>query len=192
VGDAATSKRWLCCVCALQLLLCAHVQAAALLPARVQAQLVTKAADYDRSQASRAAPRLVLIAARAGDAESVAHARSLARELADIEKIAGAEHREEIVLVQQAADAVREIKARDAAIVYLSSGLDGEVPQIASGLAGTTVLTIGGAAGYAEKGAVLGFETVSGRVEMVVNLAQGRRQNVDFRAAFLALVRVIR
>jgi hypothetical protein len=192
VGDAATSKRWLSCVFALQMLLCAHVQAAALLPARVQAQLVTKAADYDRSQASRSGTRLVLIAARAGDAESVAQARSLAREIADIEVIAGAAHREEVVLVKRAADALREIKTRDAAIVYLSSGLDSEVPAIAAGLTGTTVLTIGGTSGYAEKGAVLGFETVSGRVEMVVNLPQGKKQNVEFRSAFLALVRVIR
>jgi hypothetical protein len=192
VGDPATSKRWLSCVFALQLLLCGHVRAAASLPARVQAQLVTKAADYDRSQASRSGTRLVLIAARTGDAESVAQARSLARELAEIEMIAGAAHHEEVVLVRRASDAVREIKTRDAAIAYLSPGLDSEVPDIAAGLTGTTVLTIGGAAGYAEKGAVLGFETVSGRIEMVVNLAQGKKQNVEFRSAFLSLVRVIR
>ena len=44
---------------------------------------------------------------------------------------------------------------------------------------------------YVAKGAVLGFELVSGRPKLIINLAQAQRQDVAFRAEVLKLMRVV-
>jgi hypothetical protein len=45
-------------------------------------------------------------------------------------------------------------------------------------------------ADYVPAGIVLGFDLVSGRPKLVVNLSQARRQHVDFRAEVLKLMKV--
>jgi len=62
---------------------------------------------------------------------------------------------------------------------------------VAEQLVGKNVLTVASVLGYVAKGAVLGFELVSGRTKLVINLDQAKRQNVAFRADALALMRIV-
>jgi hypothetical protein len=162
------------------------------LPVRVQAQLLAKVAEYDRSLTSRSGERTILLVARRGSAGSIAQASALGRELAQFSQIGGGAHKERVLEVGSAAEVGGAAREAGAAMVYLSSDLLDLVPGIAEALSGVTVLSVGSASGYAEKGAVLGLEEESGRAQLVVNLPQSKRQNIAFRAAFLNLARVIR
>jgi hypothetical protein len=85
-----------------------------------------------------------------------------------------------------------DIEQREASIVYLSAGLGPEVPAIAAALDGTTVLTVSSVGRDVERGAVLGFDIVSSRPQIAVNLARARAQHLELDSQFLRLVRVIR
>lgn len=44
---------------------------------------------------------------------------------------------------------------------------------------------------YVAGGAILGFELVSGRPRMVLNLGQAKKQGVAFRAQVMKLMRIV-
>jgi hypothetical protein len=75
--------------------------------------------------------------------------------------------------------------------VYVTPGLADDVDAIAEGLTGVDVLTVSAVALHVAKGIVLGFELVSGKVKLDVNLAQARRQSVAFSAELLQFARVV-
>lgn len=161
-------------------------------PPRAQARLLVKVAEYERNLVRREGPRVILLVRKAADAESASIAEEMAAELKLAEAVAGGPHSEVIVDFSSARALLAEVKSHEAAIVYLSSGLQEHIAGIASALDGVSVLTAGCGPGDAERGAVLGFDMVSGRIQLVVNLPRARSQNAAFRPEFLRLARVIR
>jgi hypothetical protein len=164
----------------------------AAVPARLQAELLAKVAAYDRNFAARAGSRaLVLVAVKDGDAESARSAEAIQKALAGLGPIAGLPHDEALIGFGDASTFARTIRARRAAIAYLPAGFsEGEIAGVARALEGADVLSVGAIASYVPKGAVLGFDLVSGKPKLLVHLGQARRQNVAFGAEILKLMQV--
>jgi hypothetical protein len=161
-------------------------------PVRLQAELLAKVAAYDRSFAERARGRaLVLVVVKPGAAESERVGEQILAELAVLPEIGNLPHREEKVLYQSPRALADLVKARGAAIIYMSTNLADQVAPIAAALDGVSVLSVGVVAAYVQSRAVLGFDAQSGKPKLVVHLDQARRQRVDFRAGLLQLARVM-
>jgi hypothetical protein len=160
-------------------------------PAIVQAQIATRILPFERGFAARAGSSItVVIAERAKDADSASAATQIAKALADIGAIGGRPLRTHTVTYAGAAGLVAETKKRGALFVYLTPGLAGEVPAIAASFIESGVLTMAAVESYVPRGAVLGVEVQDGKPRMSINLAQARKQKLDFPSAVLKLARV--
>jgi hypothetical protein len=161
-------------------------------PVGLQAELLAKVAAYDKNFAARAGDRVhVLLITRPNDPESVRTAAHMESALRDVKDIGGLPHDEVTFGFPGAKALVDQIKARHAAIVYVTPGLGSEIEGMRDALVGVSVLTVGAVADYVPKGTVLGFDVVSGKPKLVVNLGQARKQGVAFKAEVLKLMRVI-
>ena len=160
-------------------------------PVPLEAQLLAKVAGYDRNLPNRAGPRVkVLLVVRAGNPQSNRTASEMQRELGSISEIAGLPH-DEIMVSYSDAASLRAMCDRDSiAIVFLAPGLAEEVEGLRAALEGGDVLTVAAVPDYVPKGIVLGFDLVSGKPKLVVQLTQARKQHVDFSSSVLKLMRV--
>ncbi|MBI2389576.1 MAG: YfiR family protein [Deltaproteobacteria bacterium] len=174
------------------LLLSRLARGAASVPPNLQAQLVVKVAAFDRNFAARAgATALVLAVQRGGDNDSTRLASAVVKSLGDLGDIAGRPKQVEILTFASATALADRIKKNKVAIAYLSTGLDDELPQVASALVGVDVLTYGATGGYASKGTVVGFDLEESKPKLVVNVARAKAQNVSFKAELLKLARIV-
>jgi hypothetical protein len=163
-----------------------------IVPLERQAELLALVAAYDRNMATRAGERLhILLVPNAADPESIGTAHRMEAALRSIPEIAGKAHDERIAPFSSATDLVGECRSRRVAIVYLASGLTHQIPTIRSALEGVDVLTVGAVPEYVDLGVILGFDVLSAKPKLLVNLAQARRQHVDLRATLLKLAKVI-
>lgn len=161
------------------------------LPSGVQAELIAKIAAYDRNLRTRAgAEVLVLIVHKRGNALSRRLASQLKHELGDIPDIAGLPQRSWSIRFSGAAELARTIRASKAAILYLSTGLRAELPAIVEALDGVDILSVAAKPSYVPLGIGAGFDLVAGRPKLLCNLTHARKQNVDFKAELLRLMRV--
>jgi hypothetical protein len=161
-------------------------------PIRLQAELLSKVAAYDREFSNRAGQRaLVLVVVKPGSAESERAAEQMSAELAVLSDIGGLPHAQETVRYTSAPALGELVRGRTPAVVIFSAALDDQVESVARVLDGVSVLSVGVSAAYVPRGAVLGFDVESGKPKLVVNLGQARRQRVAFRPELLRLARVI-
>jgi hypothetical protein len=160
-------------------------------PIRLQADLLAKVASYDRNFAARAGQLArVLIVVAAADSDSKLTATDMRNALGAIPTVGGLAHEEEVVSYVDATSLAEACRARRAAIVYLAPGFSGQIAAIRDAVGALKLLTVASLADYVPAGIVLGFDLVSGRPKLVVNLSQARRQDVDFRAEVLRLMMV--
>ncbi len=161
-------------------------------PVRAQVELLAKVATYDRNFRARAGHEArVLVVIKASDAESERLASALSQELGALPSIAGLPPRPSTLRYTTPQALAAEVRARQAAIVYLSTGLGDQMPAIATALVGVDVLSAAVSASYAAVGSVLAFELSSGRPKLLIHLAQAKRQNVAFTPELLRLAKVI-
>jgi YfiR/HmsC-like len=161
-------------------------------PVRLQAELLSKAAAYDRGFAARARGRvLVFVVVKTNDPESARVGEQIMSELGVLEHIGGLPHSEELIRHTSPGALAELCKTRLPAIVYLSTNLGDQVEQIADALDGLSILSVAVSASYVPKRAIFGFDSESGKPKLLVNLGQARRQQVAFRAELLRLARVI-
>lgn len=161
-------------------------------PLDLQVELLAKVAAYDRNFAARAGAEARVVIVRrpsVADSERVAsHVHAALRALSAIDGLPPAPS----LLDWVDANAVRDaVKARRAAIVYFAPGLGDDMASIAKALDGADVLSAAASPAYVQKGAVLGFDLVSGKPKLLVNLGAARRQNVAFKAELLKIAKVI-
>ena len=160
-------------------------------PVSVQAELLAKIVAYDRNFISRAGDHVdVLILTKAGDGRSQRVGAQMQSALAGVGDFVGLPHSEFIGVFSNAAEVVAACKSKSFAIVYVTPGFEDDILGIAGGLSGTSVLTVSTVPGYVQKGIVLGFDSVSGKSKLLVNLTQARLQDVAFKAELLKLMRV--
>ena len=160
-------------------------------PVGLQAELTAKIAGYDRNYAPRAGSRAkVFIVSRPGDAESTKVANQARAAFGGLQEIGGIGHDEIAVSFASAKALADEVGKQKPALVYLSTGLSSDVAAIADALNGRDVVTVAALAGDVAKGAVLGFDLVSGKPKLLVHLTQAKKQNAAFKAEALKLMKV--
>jgi len=160
-------------------------------PIALQAELVAKVASYDRNLPARAGDRVhVLIVVKAKDDASSAFAKHMESALGGLDKIGGLPH-DEVTSPFGGAKALADAcRSKRIAIVYLAPGLGEEVPGIRAALDGVNVLSVAADASDVARGIVLGFDLVSGKPKLVVNLTQAKRQHVAFKSEVLKIMKV--
>jgi hypothetical protein len=152
---------------------------------------LAKVTGYDRNFEARSGEQArVLIMIAPGDSDSKLTATDMKSALAAVPSVGGLSHDEEIASYVDAPTLGEMCRAKHIAIVYLTPGFSGEIPAIRDAVGSLKLLTVASLADYVPAGIVLGFDLVSGRPKLVVNLSQARRQHVDFRAEVLKLMRV--
>jgi hypothetical protein len=160
-------------------------------PVGLQAELLTKVAAYDKNLAARAGDKVhVLILTRHGDADSSRAAAQMQTSLGSIAAIAGLPHDEVIASYSSGAQLAAMIRERHIAILYVAPGLGPEIEAIRFALDGADVLSASAIADYVPRGIVLGFDLVSGKPKLLVQLTQARRQNVALKADVLKIMKV--
>jgi hypothetical protein len=162
-----------------------------LVPESLQAELVAKMAAYDRSFAARAGDRAhVLIFDKPDDANSARSAAHLEAAFHALGDVGGLPHDETIVEWPGAGALAQVVRARHAAIVYFTPGFAQDIGAIRTSLDGVDVLSVTAVGDYVPLGIVLGFDLVSGKPKLLVNLGQARKQHVAFMAEVLKMARV--
>jgi hypothetical protein len=160
-------------------------------PPRLQAELLARVAAYDKSFARRAGDAArVLLVARASDNESTRTIAQLKTALGEIDRVGDLPHEETIVTYEGAPGIAAACRARRASIVVFGPGFSRDVEEIRAALDGVDVLSVSAVAEYVPRGIVLGFDLVSSRPKLLVNLTQARRQGIAFRADVLKIMRV--
>lgn len=163
------------------------------LPLSLQVRLLARLGSYDRNFRSRAgAVATILIAGRKTDADSAFEQSSLARALADVHDIGGVPLRVVEVELNDPEALAKRCRAEKVAVLYLTVGLEAEMPRLAAALDNSDILTVGTTARHAENGAVVSFALEEARPKLIINLPRARAQNVDFRAEVLALARLVK
>jgi hypothetical protein len=163
-------------------------------PVGLQAELTAKLAAHDKGMPARASSSLkIAILIKRGNAESASTATHLQAAFAGLGAIAGLPHQEQVVNFTDAAALAALIKAESFAIVYLTQGFDADVESIRSALDGVSVMTCATVPDYvARGGAVIGFDLVSGKSRILVNLPQAKKQSVNLDSNVLTIATVFK
>ena len=160
-------------------------------PVPLQAELVSKAAAYDRRLASKVNGKLRLLSVYDGeDADSAAVAILFRNRIKAIGKVGGYPVQADIKPFTDAEDLADTCRG-GIAVLYLSTGLHKGMPKIAESLNGVSVFSIAAEARCVPRGAVLGFDLVGGRPKMLVHLKQAKAQNVQLRSSLLKLAEIV-
>jgi hypothetical protein len=185
---------WLALSVAVPLFTASYSQAqSGSVPVELQAELLSKLAAYDRNFRARAEPRAkVLIIFKPGSPKSNLSAAAMKLALSRTERIGGLPHEEQLVAFHDAPGVAHLCRAQKAAILYVTAGFDPEINALRAALTGVDVLSVSADPVDVPHGIVLGFELVSGKPKIVLNLQQARQQNVNFSADVLRLMRVYR
>ncbi len=161
-------------------------------PIDLQVKLLGKVAPYDRHFKARAGDRVeVLVVRRSGDPLSKRVSGEMARELGKLDDIGGRALRVRTYDYENAAELRALVASERIAIVYFAPGFRDSLEDIASELDGSDVLSVASVASDVP-GLVLGFDLVSSKPKMLLDLEQAKRQNVAFRSKVLKLMKVYR
>jgi hypothetical protein len=164
---------------------------AATVPAELQVELLSKLAAYDRNFAARAGKAaLILVIVKRDSPKSSLSAAAMKAALSRADRIGGLPHQELTVTYESAAALAALCRTKRAAIVYVTPDLESEIGAIKSSLSGIDVLSVSAIPENVPRGIVLGFEVISGKPKLAINLGQARQQRVDFKAEVLKLMKV--
>lgn len=164
-----------------------------LVPADVQAELLAKLAGYDRNFEARAGNEaVILLVVKPRNPQSSTSAAIMRSALGRLDRVGGVPHREQVVSYEDAGALAKLCRAQRASVVYLTPGFDDQLEPLGGVLSGIDVLSLAAVPDYVPRGVVLGFELVSGKPKIVLNLPQAKKQNVNFKADVLKLMKVYR
>lgn len=189
------ARRWAAALVCLVLcvLSCVPARADSSVPLSLQVLLLSHLGSYDRNFKTRAGPvAKVLVLSKSGDSDSAFEQAGLVKALGGLRDIGGVPVQVAQAEYTDTESLVRRVRAERIAVVYLTVGLEGDVPRLATALVNQNLLTVGTTGRHAESGAVVGFALEEARPKLVINLPQAKAQNVDFRAEVLRLARLIR
>jgi hypothetical protein len=162
------------------------------IPLQLQAELTAKLVEYAQSPSTQGLGVMRIgILVRSGSVESQHFGGELKAAFGRMATIAGLPHEEVVITWSNAAALAEEARHRQLFAVYLTPGLRGDVTGVARALEGAAVISVAAIDAYVSNGAILGFELVSGRPRMVLNLTQARRQGIVFRAQVMKLMRIV-
>jgi hypothetical protein len=162
------------------------------IPLQLQAELTAKLVEYAQTPSPQGVNVMRIgILVKSGNVESQHFGSELKATFGRMGSIAGLPHEEAVITWSNPAAFAEEARRRQLFAVYLTPGLRAEVPAIARALEGAPIISVAAVDAYVAGGAILGFELVSGRPRMVLNLPQAKKQAVAFRAQVMKLMRIV-
>jgi hypothetical protein len=192
-GVTRTSRRTFCGGLAALVLLGARDAAAEEIPAALQAELLTRLAAYDRNMRARSGERLnIVVVVKPGDRDSERTAAQLVSAVARIDRAGALPHAVSTLAYSGPVGVVAACKAIRAGVAFFTPALAAEVDAVRPAFDNADILTIAPSADMTRRGIVLGFELVSSRPKLFINLTQAARQNVAMPAEVLKLMTVFR
>jgi YfiR/HmsC-like len=160
-------------------------------PVTLQAELTCKVAKFDRHFAARSASKvIVLIAFKKGAVDSERIAKQVKAAFEAQSSFGGMGHEEVLVAYSGPAALLADAERTKAAFIVLAPGVSSEGQAVAQAFDGYDGVTVSTSSEGVEQGIVLGFDLVSGKPKMLLNLEHARRQHADFRAEVLKLMKV--
>lgn len=161
-------------------------------PIDLQMKLLVKVAGYDKNLPKRAGEQVnVAVYRKKDDSVSAGVADQAVRALADLGDIAGLRSSAFALDFSSAADVKSTMASRKVSIVYFAPGLTRkDVEELATTLDGVSVLSATFDPTAVPRGLVLGFDVVSGKPKILVNLPQAKKQDVALSADLLKLAKV--
>jgi hypothetical protein len=160
-------------------------------PLELQAELMAKVVKYDRNFVTRVGDAVtVWVVFRPGVADSERVSRQMMAALGAQATLGGVKHTDELVPFTGVDKLTGAAKEKKAAIVIFAPGFDVEAVALAKGFEGWDGLTVTTTSAGVEKGFVLGFDLVSGKPRMLLQLTQARKQNADFKAEVIRIMKV--
>ncbi|MBK7859269.1 MAG: DUF4154 domain-containing protein [Archangiaceae bacterium] len=162
------------------------------MPAPLQASLLARAAMYDKNFGRRAGEHAKILLISSGSPASTQFFGQLKEALSGESLVGGKSHDEELVPFSGAAALAAKVKSDHPAVVFLGPGLqEADVKAVVAALSGLDVLTASANPAWVAAGVSLGFDLVSGKPRLLVNLKQAQKQSVAFGADFLRLAQVV-
>src|SRR5262249_44791558 len=131
------------------------------------------------------------LVSQSGNTDSTTVVQQMASALGRLPQIAGLPHDEAVLSYHGAQELARLCRERRISVVYFGPGFQEDLDAIRAALSGIEILSVASVPDYVPGGIVLGFDVVSGRPKLLLNLPQARLQKVDLRAAVLKLMTVI-
>lgn len=161
-------------------------------PIELQVELLRKLVQFERGFGARcgADVRLLIVVRESNPAS----ARASAQLQAAIERahdMLGRPIKASVHNYTSATALKKASLAAGAQIVFLTPGFEADLPAITSAFEGQPTLTVSTDGDQVARGVVLGFELVSSKPKITLNLGQARRQGLDFNAELFRLARVI-
>jgi hypothetical protein len=160
-------------------------------PLPMQVKLLSTVADYDKAFAERANGKAKIILLTSKNPDSAKAASQIQAALGRVPSIAGMPHEETVVRFQSGAALAAQCKSNGISIVFLMPGFQSELGDIKASLTGLNILSVASIGSYVQQGIVLGFDVISGKPKLLVNLPQARNQKVNFKAELLKMVKLV-
>jgi hypothetical protein len=160
-------------------------------PIELQVALLERIVRYERTFAAEATPVHVVVVSRASSPESLRVTGQLVAGLRHAGTLGGRTMDAATVSFTSAAALRAEVDSSHARIVYLAAGLGDQIAAINGVLSGAGLILVSAVGADVDRGAVVGFELVSARPRIVVNLGVARAHQLQFNAQFLRLARVV-
>jgi hypothetical protein len=162
-------------------------------PVSRQADLLVRVAAYDRNLPARAAGKVkVLILRNDDDPDSRGVAAAMESAVRRSDTIGGIPSEVTSIAYPGGPQLAALVRQGSVSIVYLTPGLDAVLPELTQALDGVDVLTVAGIPRFVARGVVLGFDLVSGKPTLMINLSQAKRQNVAIDPNAVRLMQVIK
>lgn len=161
-------------------------------PVELQVELLDRIVRYERSFAAQTSPVHVLVVTRPSSPESVRVSAQLVARLRHTGRLGGRPATVSTSAFTNVSALVTQARTSSSRLVYLTPGLGSDARAIATSLTSLDVITVSAVGSDVDRGIVLGFELVSSRPRVAVNLGAARAQRLQFSAQFLRLARVVR
>jgi hypothetical protein len=161
-------------------------------PLQLQVELCAKIMDYVREPPLSNLDRIRIgIVVRTDSPESMRAGTELRAAFDRVTTLAGHPHDQSVLEWPGALALAALARRQNLTVLYFTPGLDAEMGPGAEALAGQRIVTIAATDALVPKGAILGFELVSGHPRMILNLRQAKKQEVVLRAAVMKLMRIV-
>lgn len=161
-------------------------------PIELQVELLRKLVQFERGFAARSGSEVrLLIVVRESNPASARASAQLQSAIERAHDMLGRPIKASVHNFTSAAALKKAALAANAQIVFFTPGFDADLAAIVSAFEGLPALTVSTDGDQVARGVVLGFELVSSKPKITLNLGQARRQGLDFNSELFRLARVI-
>jgi hypothetical protein len=162
-------------------------------PLDLQVDLMQRVLRFERGLAGRVGAQVnVAVVSRSGNGGSEKTAAQLAKALEKVTEIAGKPVKISSIGFTNAGALKAAVASKGLHLLYLAPGFENDLPAIAAALDGVAVITLTTDGDQVDAGAVLGFELVSAKPRIALNLGQAKKQALDFSSDLFRLARVVK